>query len=104
MAEKIEMSCVEMLAGLIGMMQDEGRDYSDCLDKGAVVANTALAEYLVYRGVVLPVRCDECKHSKEYRCRADPMRNHRLCYKDDVTVRFVEDDFYCAYGERKDNE
>ena len=61
-------------------------------------------DHLQSNGVVIPVRCEECKHSREYRCKVDPMRNHRLCYKYDRTVRVVEDDFYCAYGERKGNE
>lgn len=47
------------------------------------------------------VRCYKCKHSRTYKCKVDPMYNSLMCYKDDVTVRFVEDDFYCAYGERK---
>lgn len=61
-----------------------------------------MADILIANGVIIPVRCFECKHSKEYKCKVDPMLNHRLCYRDDVTVRFVEDDFFCAYGERKD--
>ena len=51
------------------------------------------------------VRCYKCKHSRTYKCKVDPIYNRLMCYKDDVTVRFVEDDFYCAYGERRtDNE
>lgn len=50
---------VEILVGLIGIVQDEGRDYSDPLES-AVVANTVLAEYLAYSGVILPVRCQNC--------------------------------------------
>lgn len=49
------------------------------------------------------VRCYECKHSRTYKCKADPMYNCLMCYKDDVTVRFVEDDFFCAYGERRND-
>ena len=92
----------EKLLELIAQVQDCGADVTDVV-KMIWVENQTLADHLIANGVVIPVRCEECKHSREYVCKVDPMRNHRLCYKDDVTVRFVEDDFYCAYGERKDN-
>lgn len=49
-----------------------------------------LADYLLSHGVTVPVRCEECKHWKDYSCGIQ------------VCAKFYKKD-YCSYGERKDN-
>ena len=44
------------------------------------------------------VRCKDCKHSKR-----DDFCNCRWCQKPG-SIKVVKDEFYCAYGERKDDE
>lgn len=43
------------------------------------------------------VRCEDCKHSKR-----DDFCNCRWCQKPG-SIRVVKDEFYCAWGERRDN-
>lgn len=43
------------------------------------------------------VRCKDCKHS-----RKDDVFHTRWCQKPG-SIRVVKDEFFCAYGERKDN-
>jgi hypothetical protein len=47
------------------------------------------------------VRCYQCKHSTEYRCKVDPMRNHLLCRRRPACPEPVEEDGFCYRGERK---
>ena len=71
------MTDYEKLVELIGMVQDEGRDYSDCFldsDKPAPVDNNKLVEYLVANDVTIMahgvwepwagslLRCSVCAH------------------------------------------
>ena len=55
-----------------------------------------LAEYLIAAGLVLPVRCEECKHFVW-----DEWDGSWCCIKNG---RYVKKDFWCKHGERKDNE
>ena len=50
------------------------------------------------------VRCKYCKHCKKYRNRLDPMRNHQMCVRMDKYAFGVEEDDFCSYGERKEND
>ena len=63
-----------------------------------------MADYLLDNDVVPVVRCKDCKHCKKYRNRLDPMRNHQLCVRMDKYAFGVEEDDFCSYGERKDND
>lgn len=46
------------------------------------------------------VHCRECKHNTGGECRKIPMGFDIACYDQWVEP---EDDFFCKYGERKDN-
>ena len=47
-----------------------------------------LADYLIKNGVVLPVRCKDCKN----RCYSN------VC---EIFKRQMQDNCFCSYGERK---
>lgn len=50
------MANKEKLLELIGQVQDEGRDYSDCFyygDKPAIIDNGVLVEHLINNGVIV---------------------------------------------------
>ena len=51
---------------------------------------TDLADYLIENGVVIPVRCSECKH----------LNKHGVCEFHYDLVRFRND--YCSDGEPKE--
>lgn len=51
--------------------------------------------------IVEVVRCWQCKHSKEYKCKVDPMRNHLVCFRREHYSCPVEEDDFCSYGERR---
>lgn len=52
-----------------------------------------ITDMLIANGVTIPVRCKDCKffHDKGY------------CTKTTGLTR-IKPDYYCSYGERKDNE
>lgn len=51
--------------------------------------------------VVEVVRCQDCSHCTAYRLNADVMSEMYLC---DLEIAECKENFYCAYGERKQNE
>lgn len=55
------------------------------------------AEELIRRGVVMPIRCKDCKH-------CDPDNRHCDHYMGTVLPVSREDNDFCSYGERKDEE
>jgi hypothetical protein len=48
--------------------------------------------------VVEVVRCKDCKHATFYSCKNDKCYKAILC---DYDVATVDENFYCAYGERR---
>jgi hypothetical protein len=54
------------------------------------------ADWLIARGVTIPVRCQDCKHWKNEinGCTEDK----RFC---DIGFYMVHKDGYCSFGERK---
>lgn len=56
-----------------------------------------IAGFLLAHGVVIPVRCEECKHFFKYNCHADNMRMN-MCK---MGVGTDGEDFFCPIGERK---
>lgn len=68
-----------------------------------------IADYLLKNGVVISVRCKDCKHS--IWCEEEQMWKcvYSAVYEDDVEewfsfVEYNEADYFCAHGERKDND
>ena len=59
----------------------------------------ALADYLMDSGVVVPVRCKECKH---WSGGVGGCTDHVKCCK--IGFYMVGEDGYCVYGERKTDE
>lgn len=61
-----------------------------------------IADYLIERGVTIPVRCGECKYSKLDPCEEPELKDCPLvweCFLDGNC--YAENDF-CSYGERKE--
>lgn len=50
-----------------------------------------VADYLIEHGVTIPVRCKDCIYNK-----------NGFCYISEELDVFYNKDFYCAYGERKE--
>lgn len=57
-----------------------------------------IADHLIENGVVIPVRCKDCEHWNERTLRCK-QHSH---YEQDELNEF-DRDYFCAYGERKDN-
>ena len=57
--------------------------------------SSILADYLIANGIIVPVRCMDCK----YRTNKGIGEKFRQRYP-----FFPEDDFYCGYGELKERE
>lgn len=55
-----------------------------------------LSDYLMVNGVTIPVRCKNCKHYLY-----DDFDGAYVCMQ---LSEYVKPDFWCAHGERKDNE
>lgn len=55
------------------------------------------AEELIRQGVVMPIKCKDCKH-------CDPYNRHCDHYMGTVLPVSREDNDFCSYGERKDEE
>ena len=87
----------EKLIKLIGMVQDEGRDYSDVVCSYPT-SNERLADYLITNGVTIPVLCKDCKHYGY-----EPYDNGDKCCERWGEWIFPHEDDFCSYGERKDN-
>ena len=61
----------------------------------------SFANYLISKGVTIPVRCGECKRCFEKRTK----RNNQLmrfCMRMDGNEFQVNANNFCSYGERKD--
>ena len=61
----------------------------------------SFADYLLDSGVRLPVRCSECKHHSTYVCRNDFTGIIHRC---EYGIGTYDDDFYCAYGEKRSKQ
>ena len=59
-----------------------------------------LADQLISKGVTIPVRCGECRYKYE------PVKCSLWIATegDKVAFRYHGDDFYCPYGERKEDD
>ena len=55
------------------------------------------AEELIRQGVVMPIRCKDCKH-------CDPENRHCDHFMGTILPVSREDNDFCSYGERKDEE
>ena len=89
----------EKLIELIGQVQDDGCDYSNCFgawDRPDHIENSVLADHLIANGVTIPVRCKDCK-SYEW----NEFDGCHVCIS---LSKYVKEDFFCSYGERKDND
>lgn len=54
-----------------------------------------VADYLLDNGVTIPVRCNDCKWYKP---------KGGVAGQKTIICSYQPKDFFCAYGERKDNE
>ena len=52
--------------------------------------------------VVEVVRCKDCKHSVRYECKNDACYKFTMCRRRDGYSEGVEDEDYCSYGERRE--
>lgn len=52
--------------------------------------------------VVEVVRCKDCKHSVKYNCKNDACYSFTICRRRDGYAEDVEEDDFCSYGERKE--
>ena len=94
------MGMREKLIELIGQVQDDGCDYSNCFgawDRPDHIENSVLADHLIANGVTIPVRCKDCKHYETGR-RLTP---YCKCPKG---LKEPWDNSFCPRGERKDDE
>jgi hypothetical protein len=48
------------------------------------------------------VRCKDCKHSVKYNCKNDACYSFTICRRRDGYAEDVEEDDFCSYGERKE--
>ncbi len=81
---------------LVGEVQDCGCDVTDVV-KMNYVENDVLIDHLIAAGVVIPVRCKDCKHFDEYFGKCYVFRH------DNIEVQLeVESDHFCSYGERRE--
>ena len=83
----------EKLIELIGQVQDDGCDYSNCFgewDRPDHIENSVLADHLIAKDAVQVVLCKDCTQ----------YNGHRYCH---YFAQDVLDNDFCSYGERKDN-
>ena len=63
-----------------------------------------LADYLISKGVRIPVRCEECRYA-EHLLNAEGTP-YELCNIDDETAEYTNNvrqpNGFCSYGERKE--
>ena len=80
----------EKLLELISQVQDCGADVTDVVEM-IWVENQTLADHLIANGVVIPVRCKDCRYSDVFKCG-------RWC---DYHEHYVEDNDFCSDGKRR---
>lgn len=56
-----------------------------------------LADYLISKGVTIPVRCGECKYCGKYSATGNLYCTHPN------GLEFQKKDDFCSYGERKES-
>lgn len=101
----------EKLFNLIGQVQDCGCDVTDVVAMN-FVENDKLVDWLIANGVVIPVRCKDCKHRRYHSCYREADRIEEMMTKKGIifvhnaptySIRSLDD--FCSYGEgRTDNE
>lgn len=62
--------------------------------EGAEVSDMNLADHLIANGVTIPVRCKDCKWYN---------RKGGVAGQKTIICSYQPKDFFCAYGERRDN-
>jgi hypothetical protein len=94
-----------MVMGMREMLLELIKQNPSCIDLGAKSCrecqygsvgdcrSECLADHLIANDVVTVVRCRDCKHSGSF-------KYGRFC---ENIEQYVDDDFFCADGERKDN-
>lgn len=63
-----------------------------------------IADHLIANGVTIPVRCKDCKNADDYPANVYPFKttdSQKLVCTKTVNWRAVEQDHFCAYGERR---
>ena len=98
---------------LIEIIYCAGRDYDDCVDAQHEIGMSAyedfdswLADDLLANGVILPVRCKDCKHFIPYE-----MLDHTE-YPNEIEAdgvcdnidKYTDIDHFCYYGKLKERE
>ena len=99
------MGMREKLIELIGQVQDDGCDYSNCFgawDRPDHIENSVLADHLIANGVTIPVRCKDCKYGMKSHLQPRHSKNY-LC-RNSWEGEYHEPEHFCSYGERKDDE
>ena len=69
----------------------------ELLEQAKFCSTEELADYLIAAGLTLPVRCEECKHWDAKHCSD----GQGWCPK---VVGYRYGGWFCAGGERKDND
>lgn len=62
-----------------------------------------LADYLIAYGVIIPVRCKDCKHYIAYSKSVDGLVEWGKCREIDMDID-MPGNGYCCFGERRNNE
>lgn len=92
------MNLKEKLAELLEEARDKALEYCGSLNEGF---GAWYAKYLIDHGVVIPVRCKECKHYKSYGPGLDGLASWGKCLLIDMDVDMPSNG-YCCFGERKE--
>ena len=83
----------EGLLKLISQVQDCGADVTDVVEM-IWVENQTLVDHLIANGVVIPVRCKDCRYVQVWKSG----------YWCDCNEHYVRENEFCSEGVRKDNE
>lgn len=87
----------EKLREVINQWLNDPIPFDETFDYG-----TMLTDYLISKGVTIPVRCGECRYHEQH------TQNNYYCGRaeefSEIITNWVEPNDFCSYGERKEDD